>query len=295
MDNCPTADLPIVHVISDALGDTACEVVLAAAGQFHEGSFRISRLPKVTSVEQVRSYLDAYLDRDRKLVAFHTIVDPMLRARVMEYLAQLHIRSIDLIGPAIAALSVLVGERPSGIAGSIHKTDARYFKRIEAMEYFVEHDDGRGCDDLTGADIVILGVSRTSKTPLSMYLAFQGYKVANIPLAQGMEAPASLFDVDPAKLVGLLSAVEVVADIRSTRLGDDLARSVAAAYADTASVSAEMDEATRLMRRLGCFIVHTDSKSIEESASEIVAHLHYIESERAKRLGPAWQTFAIIY
>ena len=284
MDNCPTADLPIVHVISDALGDTACEVVLAAAGQFHEGSFRISRLPKVTSVEQVRSYLDAYLDRDRKLVVFHTIVDPMLRARVMEYLAQLHIRSIDLIGPAIAALSVLVGERPSGIAGSIHKTDARYFKRIEAMEYFVEHDD-----------IVILGVSRTSKTPLSMYLAFQGYKVANIPLAQGMEAPASLFDVDPAKLVGLLSAVEVVADIRSTRLGDDLARSVAAAYADTASVSAEMDEATRLMRRLGCFIVHTDSKSIEESASEIVAHLHYIESERAKRLGPAWQTFAIIY
>ena len=283
MDICPAADTPIVHVISDSLGDTACEVVLAAAGQFREGAFRISRLPKVTSVEQVQSYLDTYLDRERKLIVFHTIVDPILRARVMEYLGRLHIRSIDLIGPAITAISALIDERPSGIAGVIHKTDARYFKRIEAMEYFVEHDDGRGCDDLSGADIVLLGVSRTSKTPLSMYLAFQGYKVANVPLAHGMEPPDSVFDVDPAKLVGLLSTVEVISDIRSTRLGDDYARSVAGSYADPAAISDEMAEAYRLMRRLGCFIVRTDSKSIEESAAEIIARMHRIEAARAER------------
>ena len=85
----------------------------------------------------------------------------------------------------------------------IHKTDDLYFHRIEAMEYFVEHDDGRGCNDLSGADIVLLGVSRTSKTPLSMYLAYQGYKVANVPLAHGMEPPKSIYEVDPMQLFGL--------------------------------------------------------------------------------------------
>lgn len=92
---------------------------------------------------------------------------------MLDYLGMLHIRSVDLIGPTLAVLSSLVGVPPKGVAGVIHKTDDRYFHRIEAMEYFVEHDDGRGCDDLSGADIVLLGVSRTSKTPLSMYLAYQ--------------------------------------------------------------------------------------------------------------------------
>ena len=283
MADCPATDLPTVHVISDSLGDTACEVVLAAAGQCREGSFSISRLPKVTSLEQVRVYLDRHLDRERKLIVFHTIVDPVLRARVMEYLGQLHIRSIDLIGPAIAAISSLVGQQPTGVAGSIHKTDARYFKRIGAMEFFVEHDDGRGADDLDDADVVLLGVSRTSKTPLSMYLAFQGYNVANIPLAPGMEPPRSLESVDPAKLVGLVSSVDVVSDIRSERLGSDYARSVAGSYADRASVIDEMADALRLMRRLGCFIVHTESKAIEESAAEIIEHLSRIEAARARR------------
>ena len=92
---------------------------------------------------------------------------------MLDYLGMLHIRSVDLIGPTLAVLSSLIGVPPKCVAGVIHKTDDRYFHRIEAMEYFVEHDDGRGCDDLSGADIVLLGVSRTSKTPLSMYLAYQ--------------------------------------------------------------------------------------------------------------------------
>ena len=177
--DCPVTARPTVIVISDSLGDTACEVVLAASGQFDEGAFLLLRLPKVTSVEQVESFVGPRVDADhRDIAVFHTIVDPALRARVLDYLGMLHIRSVDLIGPTLAVLSSLIGVPPKGVAGVIHKTDDRYFHRIEAMEYFVEHDDGRGCDDLSGADIVLLGVSRTSKTPLSMYLAYQGYKVA---------------------------------------------------------------------------------------------------------------------
>lgn len=282
--DCPVTARPTVIVISDSLGDTACEVVLAASGQFDEGVFRVLRLPKVTSVEQVKSFVGPRVDADhRDIAVFHTIVDPALRARVLDYLGMLHIRSVDLIGPTLAVLSSLIGVPPKGVAGVIHRTDDRYFHRIEAMEYFVEHDDGRGCDDLSGADIVLLGVSRTSKTPLSMYLAYQGYKVANVPLAHGMEPPKSIYEVDPMRLFGLISTVDVISEIRDSRLGDDYARAVAGSYAEPESVRSELEEARALMKRLGCFVVRTDGKAIEESASEIISHLEEIQEARARR------------
>lgn len=282
--DCPVTARPTVIVVSDSLGDTACEVVLAAAGQFDEGAFNLVRVPKVTSVEQVRRFVDPRIEAgERNLAVFHTIVNPSLRARVLDYLGTLHVRSVDLIGPTLAVLSGLIGEPPRGVAGSIHRTDDRYFHRIEAMEYFVEHDDGRGCDDLSDADIVLLGVSRTSKTPLSMYLAFHGYKVANIPLAPGMEPPASIFEVDPMRLFGLVSSVDTVSGIRDARLGDDYARAVAGDYAAPDSVRTELAEARALMRRLGCFVVNTDGKAIEESAAEITGHLESIIAARTAR------------
>ena len=275
--DCPVTARPTVIVVSDSLGDTACEVVLAASGQFDEGAFRVLRLPKVASVEQVKSFVGPRVDADhRDIAVFHT--------SVLDYLGMLHIRSVDLIGPTLAVLSSLVGVPPKGVAGVIHKTDDRYFHRIEAMEYFVEHDDGRGCDDLSGADIVLLGVSRTSKTPLSMYLAYQGYKVANVPLAHGMEPPKSIYEVDPMRLFGLISTVDVISEIRDSRLGDDYARAVAGSYAEPESVRSELEEARALMKRLGCFVVRTDGKAIEESASEIISHLEEIQEARARRV-----------
>lgn len=277
------SDRPIVHVISDALGDTACEVVLAAAGQFDEGSIAIARLPKVSDISQVEGYLEPRARAREHMAVFHTIVNEGLRAQVCDLLARLRIPSVDLMGPAVGVLSVLTGEQPKGIPGVIHRTDDRYFHRIECMEYFVEHDDGRNADDLSGADIVLLGVSRTSKTPLSMYLAFHGYHVANIPLALGMEPPASVFEVDPARLYGLLSTADVIADIRDRRLADDMSRAVAASYADPVSIEREMNEARALMKRLGCFVVRTDGKAVEESAAEITGHLERIERAREHR------------
>lgn len=274
---------PCVHVISDSLGDTACDVVLAAAGQFPEGSVAIARLPKVERIEQVEAYLEPKVAAAATIAVFHTIVDEALRGQVVDLLARLRIPGVDLMGPAIGVLSVLTSLEPAGIPGVIHKTDDSYFHRIECMEYFVEHDDGRNADDLSGADIVLLGISRTSKTPLSMYLAFHGYHVANIPLALGMEPPASIFTVDPARIYGLLSTTSVIHDIRERRLNDELALAVAAAYADPAHIDAELDAARSLYRRLGCFVVRTDGKAVEESAAEIIAHLERIIAARASR------------
>lgn len=272
-----------VHVISDSLGTTACEVAQAALAQFSEGAAEMVRLPKVDDVCQVERHLLPRIAAGERMAVLFTIASPGLRADVAGLLARLGVPAIDLLGPTLDAIAGLTGCAPHGIPGTIHRTDERYFRRIEAMEYFVEHDDGRGADDLSEAEIVLIGVSRTGKTPLSMYLAYQGYRVANIPLALGMEPPAALASVDPARVFGLISTTSVIAAIRDQRLADDMSRAHAGSYADPACIDREMDEACSLMRRIGCFVVRTDGKAIEESASEITARLEEVARARAAR------------
>lgn len=268
--------LATVLVISDALGETAASVALAAAGQFDEGAVAIERLSRVQDARQVQSYLEPLAGAAKKITAFHTIVQDELRSEVAGLLVEQGIAAVDLLGPAIGTIAALTGLAPKGIPGIIHRTDEHYFKRIACMEYAVEHDDGRGADDLSTADIVLIGVSRTSKTPLSMYLALQGYRVANIPLAPQMEPPQALFEVDPARIFGLVTTVETIAPIRSQRLGTTQAQSAAGSYADPDAIELEFAYARSLMKRLGCFVVHTDGKAIEESATEIIERLNRI-------------------
>ena len=265
-----------VLVISDALGETAASVALAAAGQFDEGAVAIERLSRVQDARQVQSYLESLAGAAKKIAAFHTIVQDELRCEVAGLLVEQGIAAVDLLGPAIDTIAALTGLAPKGIPGIIHQTDERYFQRIACMEYTVEHDDGRGADDLSEADSVLIGVSRTSKTPLSMYLALQGYHVANIPLAPQMEPPQALFEVDPARIFGLVTTVEAIAPIRAQRLGTAQAQSAAGSYADPNAIELEFAYARSLMKRLGCFVVHTDGKAIEESATEIIERLNRI-------------------
>lgn len=272
---------PLVLVVSDSLGDTAFGVLRAALAQFKEGSCEVRRLARVNDVSALRAVLDE--SHGRKVVVLHTIVDAVLRCEVQDLLSGRGVPVIDVMGPALNALSAVLNQDPLLQVGAVHQTDARYFERIQAMEYFVAHDDGRNCEDLSDADLVLIGVSRTSKTPLSMYLAYLGYKVANIPLALGTEPPAALFEVDPARVFGLVSTVEEIAEIRSSRLGDDLSRSIAGRYADPALIDEEMRDARALMGRIGCIVIKTDRKAIEESAAEILAHLEYVLRIRSAR------------
>ena len=268
--------LATILVISDALGETAASVALAAAGQFDDGTVAIERLSRVQDARQVKRYLESLAGAAKKIAAFHTIVQDELRSEVAGLLVEQGIAAVDLLGPAIDTIAALTGLAPKGIPGIIHQTDERYFQRIACMEYTVEHDDGRGADDLSEADIVLIGVSRTSKTPLSMYLALQGYRVANIPLAPQVEPPQALFEVDPARIFGLVTTVEAIAPIRAQRLGTAQAQSAAGSYADPDAIELEFAYARSLMKRLGCFVVHTDGKAIEESATEIIERLNRI-------------------
>ena len=259
----------VVYILSDSLGETAESVARAALAQFDAGTFELTRLPKVRSVGQMEDAVKSACTT--KCVFFHTLADPALR-REMERVAQeTGARAVDVLGPGVRMLSQVADVEPSAEAAALRKTDREYFERIEALEFAVEHDDGRRPQELPLADVVLVGVSRTSKTPLSMYLAFKGYKVANVPLADGVEPPRELDDTDPAKVFGLMQDPQLLAHTRAQRLTD--LGAYARQYAEVQAVEREMEMARDLMRRLGARIIRTDNKAVEETAQEIIRYL----------------------
>jgi len=257
-----------IHVVSDSLGETGETVALAAVSQFTPNAFRIERLPKISSAADLREIVKEHCGRD--CIFFYTLVDRDLREE-MERLVAGGVTGVDLLGPAVKLLSEVTGSAPSGEVGRIRRTDEGYFDRIEAMEFAVKHDDGRNPEELAQADIVIVGVSRTSKTPVSMYLAFKGWRVANVPLAPGVEPPKELFELDPRKVFGLVTTPDVLLTIRRERMRE--LGTYVHGYADRESVEAEIAEARAFMRRLGCLVVHTENRAVEESAQEILRHI----------------------
>ncbi|MEN6429927.1 MAG: pyruvate, water dikinase regulatory protein [Coriobacteriales bacterium] len=258
-------DTYTVHILSDSLGETAEMVARAAAAQFDHEGIRLERLPKITTPTQLREVVTSHCGR--WCIFLYTLVDASLRAE-MEALCAEGVNGVDLLGPAVDVISRVTGLTPSGEPGAVRRTDEEYFSRIDAMEFAVSHDDGRNPEELIEADIVLLGVSRTSKTPLSMYLAFKGYRVANVPLASGVTPPHEIFELDPRRVFGLVTDVDTLMQIRTQRM-EELGAYIRG-YADREAVEAELAEARAVMRRIGCIVVRTGGKAIEEAAQEIM-------------------------
>ena len=261
-----------IAIISDSLGDSAAAIVEAAEAQFELSDLIIERLPNATTIEQVSSFVVAVKEAhpESTPIVFFTFVNPDLSVQAKQLLKEMKIPFVDVLGPAINAIASATGKMPLSKPGLIHKTGGDYFQRIEAMEFAVDHDDGRNPQDLAEADLVLIGSSRTSKTPLSIYLATQGYKVANVPLAPETEPPSELFSVEKGRLYGLTSKPELLSDIRQRRLGNAL--EVAGNYAAIEYVHEDLEEARSLMRRLGCIVIRTDNRAIEETAAEILGY-----------------------
>ncbi len=263
----PTTPISI-HVISDSLGETGEMVARAAEAQFAPDSFRIERLAKVTTPESLREAVRSHCGHH--CIFFYTLVDTSLKLE-MEALCEQGVNGVDLLGPAVGVLSSITGLQSTGEAGAVRRTDQGYFDRIEAMEFAVKHDDGRNPEGLLDADIVLLGVSRTSKTPLAMYLAFKGWSVANVPLARGIEPPHQIFEVDPRRVFGLVTSADVLMSIRNERMKE--LGTYVPGYAEREAIEAELEEARALMRKVGCLVVRTENRAVEEAAQEIVRHL----------------------
>ena len=268
--------LPTIHVISDSVGLTAQAMARAAAAQFGETNPNIEVLPHVRTVSQIKTFLDEHTALhasrgDDRLLIFYTLVDGDLRRALADYAAAMpNVTAIDLLTDTINSIAKLSGKVPSKRPGGLHVADQHYFRRIEAIEFTIAHDDGRNPQEMNQADIVLLGVSRSSKTPTSIYLAQQGYKVSNIPLDPSTEPPKEVYEVDRTRLFGLMTTPDVLIGIRQRRLGN--AAVVASKYADPEYVYEDLDRARALMRKLGAIVIHTENRAVEETAQEILRY-----------------------
>lgn len=274
MGDMPT--LPTIHVISDSMGNTAKTIARSAASHFGELDPNITVLPYVRSFDRIRSFLEEeqrlhrQMYNDDRIIVYYTLVIQELRDALESYLADHpNIYAVDVLSDSIAVIEQVSGKTHNPAPGEQHKINDQYFQRIEAIEFTVSHDDGLLTQDLPEADIVILGVSRTSKTPTSIYLGQQGYKVANVPLVEGLELPKEVYEVDRERLFGLITDPSVLVGVRKTRMGGQLGQS---RYADIDAVTLELDRARTIMRGLGCVIINTKDRAIEETAQEILRH-----------------------
>jgi len=264
---------PVINIISDSIGDSAATMAVAAASQFSNHKCIINRLPNVSSLAQMIPFIEQHVEAsEESIILFHTIADEQLRAELDDYLLGKKVVAVDLIGPAIDAIAQATGRTPRGEPGLIRETDEAYYRRIDATEFAVEHDDGRNPDDLPEAQIVLIGVSRSSKTPLSVYMATLGYKVANIPLTMGSEPPKELFSLDFRRVFGLTTDPTLLSAIRQRRLGT--AADIARNYAQIDKVIEDLEQARVVMRRIGCLVIRTDNRAIEEVAQEILRYYH---------------------
>ena len=267
-------------VVSDGGGTTAEAAVEAAMAQFPDVSFTILRRPGVRSREQVlRVVHEATVSRG---IVVHTIVIQEIRRLLVSECRLRLLPHFDLIGPLIGHITQEVGQLPILQPGVSRAIDIDYFQRIDAIQFTVQHDDGQNAGGWDEADIVLVGVSRCSKTPLSIYLSMRGWKVANIPIVLGIEPPAKLYEIDQTKIVALWIDLEQLIEIRRNRL--ELLDQVSDGdYATPEQVSAELDYCRKIVRRGYPWpMVNITGKSIEESAKEVVA---VIERQRRIRDG----------
>jgi regulator of PEP synthase PpsR (kinase-PPPase family) len=262
-----------LHIVSDATGATATRLMQALEAQFPDQAFEEVHHPRVESVDDLR--LAVSRAKGRPAVVLYTLVAEELRSTMRSLCRSAKVHYVDILGHPIAAVAKVSGRAARMKPGARHALDSSYFKRVAAIEFAVKFDDGLG-GGLDEADIVLVGVSRTSKTPLSMYLGYLGYKTANIPVVRGIEPPPGLFRIEQAKIVGLTIEAGRLAEIRQAR-----ARNLGGAkkYAQLLEIYEELEHAEAIHRRLGCPVLEITELSIEETAHRVI---RLVEQRRAE-------------
>jgi [pyruvate, water dikinase]-phosphate phosphotransferase / [pyruvate, water dikinase] kinase len=256
-----------LHVVSDATGETAARLVQALEAQFPDQEFVEIRHPRVESEEDLQLAVNRM--KGRPAVVVYTLVKPEMRDTMRALCRRAKLHYCDLLGHPIDAVAKVSGTEARMTPGSRPPLNSAYFKRMEAIEFAVKFDDGVG-RGLQDAEIVLVGVSRTSKTPLSIYLGYLGHKVANVPIVKGINPPPELFQIDITKIVGLTIDPNRLMDIRRARVRTMGAGTRSRQYAELMEIYEELDEAAAIHRRLGCPVIDISDLSIEETAHRIL-------------------------
>lgn len=258
----------IVYVISDSIGETARNVVKAAMSQFYgKDPYEIKRFPFVTDQNTLSDILTNAKQQDAIVV--YTLVEEKLIEFLEDFAQKENITTIDLMSDMLKKISGRLNKKPKREPGIIRKLDESYFKRIDAIEFAVKYDDGKDPRGVLKADLVLVGISRTSKTPLSMYLANKHIKVANVPLVPEVPIPKELSDVSSKKIIGLTNSPEKLNQVRTERL-KALGLSSKANYANFERILDELEYSEKIFKKLGCPVINVANKAIEETAGIIL-------------------------
>ncbi|KRM91029.1 pyruvate, water dikinase regulatory protein [Liquorilactobacillus cacaonum] len=260
----------VIFVISDSLGETGNNLAEAATVQFPNVKFEYHRFP----LTKTTSLLAGILEKAKRLDAFvvHTLVGKGLASYVNSYCNENHLCVLDGMSNIITTIEEKTGETPLYQSGRNHNLNQSYFNRIEALEFAVTYDDGKDPAGFEKADIVLLGVSRTSKTPLSLYLANKNFRVANLPLVPKAGIPKEIWQVDPQKIFGLTNDPTILNNIRRERM-ITYGLNPDTNYSSIQNIEKELAFAADLYKKIGCLIINVSNKSIEETATLIMESL----------------------
>jgi [pyruvate, water dikinase]-phosphate phosphotransferase / [pyruvate, water dikinase] kinase len=256
-----------LHLVSDSTGETLEAVAKACLSQFEQAEPIKHFWPMIRSERQVDRVLDEIVQRPG-LVLF-TLVNTAIRDRLHARCITLGMPAISVLDPVLEAFGQFIGERAKGLPGRQHQMDAAYFRRIDAVHFTMAHDDGIGIDNLEQADIVLVGVSRSSKTPTSIYLANRGYKTANYPLVPGVPVPEPILTATKPLIVGLTTNPERLIQVRRNRLRS-LNQKDDSDYVAEEQVQAEVQAARRLFAQYNWPVIDVTRRSIEETAAAII-------------------------
>ncbi len=261
---------PVVFILSGGVGASAVQLLNTVLAQFPEASVSAQTIGNIRHPEQIDRAL-AQVQQAGGLI-LHTFVEDHLRIYLEEAARAKGIQAIDLMGPLIGWLSATLGQQPMQQPGRYRQLHREYFDRVAALEYSLAHDDGKSPEGWPQADVILVGVSRSGKTPLAVYLAILGWKVANYPVVPELPVPPALFELDPTRVIGLTIDPEQLLVYRRQRQAR-LGVSEASAYTELDAIRDELQLAKRIFRQGGFDIMNVTDKTIEQTADEIIRKL----------------------
>lgn len=258
-----------LHLISDATGETLLAAGRAAAAQYKDARAIEHIYPLIRTEKQLQKVFEE-IDQEPGIVLY-TVVDQKLARDIDEWCASAGLPCVSVLEPVLTVFQSYLGTPAGRRVGAQHVLDADYFRRIDALNFTMEHDDGQLPQDVNEADLILIGISRTSKTPTSIYLANRGIKTANIPIVLGVPLPDSLLKATNPLIVGLIASAERISHVRQNRLLGSAASYDADIYTDRAAIARELAYARQICTRHGWPMIDVTRRSIEETAAAIMA------------------------
>ena len=263
----------IIYAVSDSIGETAEQVAMATKSQFKE-KIEVRRVSYIKTLEDVEEFA-SNIDYDRKIMIISTIITVNVREYLTEKCIENGINIVNILGPTINIASSILNSYPDYNPGAMWKIDKDYYKKIEAMEFAIQYDDSKDYRGIKNADVVLLGLSRTSKTPLGMYLANKGIKAINIPLVPEIGVPDELFEIDNKKIFGLTIDPIQLIEIRKHRLDKFHRISSSIEYASDSRILEEFEFAEKIIKKLGCKVIDVTKRAIEDTALIILENIKF--------------------